>query len=286
METPVNRLKVGLVGCGNIGADICIGLERNRIPADIVALTDIDPSRAKVLIRSFQLGGVVCSLGENAAIVDLLVECADAAVVEEVVEACIEHQTDCLILSVGALMSNPELFERAKKSGIKVHIPAGALCGLDGIQAAMEAGLHYVELTTRKPPQGLAGAPYLEENGIDVEDLDEPLVVFEGSALEAVKAFPQSVNVAASLSFAGIGPKETRVRVIADPDATLNTHEVVAEGAFGRLRTVTENLPSPRNAKSSYLASLSACACIRAAAEAMTPQAQAARPAMMAANSG
>ena len=91
-------------------------------------------------------------------------------------------------------------------------------------------------------------------------------MVFEGSALEAVKNFPQNVNVAASLSFAGIGPHETKVRIIADPDATVNSHEVVAEGAFGRLHAVTENLPSPRNAKSSYLASLSAIAELRAAA--------------------
>ncbi|MDQ1257214.1 MAG: aspartate dehydrogenase, partial [Candidatus Hydrogenedentes bacterium] len=69
-----------------------------------------------------------------------------------------------------------------------------------------------------------------------------------------------------ALSFAGIGPAETRVRVIADPKATLNSHEIMAEGAFGRLQTITENLPSPRNAKSSYMASLSACAELRAAA--------------------
>ena len=83
-----------------------------------------------------------------------------------------------------------------------------------------------------------------------------------------MKAFPANVNVAASLSLAGIGPRETRVRVIADPDISMNIHEVVAEGAFGRLTATTENLPSPRNAKSSYLASLSAVAELRAAANA------------------
>ncbi len=74
--------------------------------------------------------------------------------------------------------------------------------------------------------------------------------------------------MAAALSFAGIGPERTRVRVIADPGATANCHEIVAEGAFGRLVATTENQPSPRNAKSSYLASLSGCAELRAAAEA------------------
>jgi len=98
--------------------------------------------------------------------------------------------------------------------------------------------------------------------------LKEPKVIFEGTALEAVRAFPKNVNVAAALSLAGVGPRQTRVRVIADPRATTNSHEIVAEGAFGRLSAITENLPSPRNAKSSYLASLSGCAELRAAAEA------------------
>lgn len=259
-------LNVGLVGCGNIGADICIALQKGTIPAEIVALTDIDPARAKVLIRSFQLNATVCSLDQTAAKADFIIECASADVVPSVVEAAIHHQTNCLILSVAGLMESPKLYDRARDAGIEVHIPSGALCGLDGVRAAMEAGLHHVTLTTRKPPKGLVGAPYLEERNIDLNNLDEPVVLFEGNAIEAVRAFPQSVNVAASLSFAGIGPEETQVRVIADPDATLNTHEVVAEGAFGRLKTTTENLPSPRNARSSYLASLSAIAELRAAA--------------------
>ena len=91
-------------------------------------------------------------------------------------------------------------------------------------------------------------------------------MVFEGTALEAVKAFPANVNVAGALSLIGIGPEETKVCIIADPNATMNSHEVDAEGAFGSLKTVTTNLPSPRNAKSSYLASLSASAELRAAA--------------------
>ena len=275
MEKPVIKMNVGIVGCGNIGADICIALQKGSIPAQVTALSDVDPARAKVLLRSFQLNATVCDLEQNAAKVDYLIECASADAVKDVVQAGIRHETDCLILSVGGLMAHPELYEQALKSGIRVHVPSGALCGLDGIRAAMESGLHHVTLTTRKPPKGLEGAPYLVARNIRLEDLDEPVVLFEGSAFEAVQAFPQSVSVAAALSFAGIGPYETRVRVIVDPDATLNTHEVVAEGAFGRLHTVTENLPSPRNAKSSYLASLSAVAELRAAAKAYVPHAPA-----------
>ena len=262
------KMKVGLVGCGNIAADLCIALQKETIAAEIVALTDIDESRARLLLRTFQLNATVCGLDENASLADFVVECAVADVVEGVLLASMRRRRDCLIMSVGGLMAHPNLLEQARKNNIQVHVPSGAVCGLDGIRAAMEAGLHSVMLTTRKPPRGLAGAPYLVDNNINLDDLSEPLVIFEGTALEAIKAFPQNVNVAGALSLMGIGPLETRVRIIADPRATANTHEIVAEGAFGRLQTITENMPSPRNAKSSYLASLSACAVLRAAAAA------------------
>lgn len=260
------KMRVGLVGCGNIGADLCIALQKGDIPAEIVALTDVDESRAKILLRSFRLNAKICSLEENARVVDLIVECAVADVVPDVVQAAMKYQADCLILSVGGLMEHPDLYAQAQVCNTHVRVPAGATSGLDGIRAAMEAGLHSVTITTRKPPRGLVGAPYFDEHNIDVEHLMEPTVVFEGNAREAVRAFPQSVNVAASLSLAGIGPDETMVRVIADPTVTNNIHEIVAEGAFGKLHTITENLPSPRNAKSSYLASLSAVAELREAA--------------------
>ena len=262
------KMKVGLVGCGNIGADLCIALQKGKIPAEISALTDIDEARAKVLQRTFQLNAEICGLDENAAQVDFIVECAGSEAVRDVGEAVMRHQIDCLIMSVGGLMEFPEMMEEARLRGCQIHIPSGAICGLDGIRSAMEAGLHHVTITTRKPPKGLEGAPYLVENNIDIKNLREPKVVFEGTTMDAVKYFPQNVNVAAALSLAGIGPVETRVRVIADPTISVNSHEILAEGAFGRLKTMTENLPSPRNPKSSYLASLSAVAELRGAAEA------------------
>ncbi len=274
MSRPVNcgcnmaKMRVGLVGCGNIGADFCIALQKGDIPAEISALTDIEPSKAELLLRSFQLSAKICGLEENAATADFLVECADATAVESVIDAAIKYHKDCLILSIGGLMTKPRLLEEARKHNVRVWLPSGALAGLDGVRAAREGGLHSVTLTTRKPPKGLEGAPYLIENNIRLDDLKEPKVIFEGTALEAVRAFPKNVNVAAALSLAGVGPRQTRVRVIADPRATTNSHEIVAEGAFGRLSAITENLPSPRNAKSSYLASLSGCAELRAAAEA------------------
>ena len=260
------KMKVGLVGCGNIGSDLCIALQKGDIPAEIVALTDVEPARAEALKREYGLDSVIGDIESTASRADFIIECAVAAVVPEVIAAAIRHRRECLVLSLGALVNDPTLLETAKANGVQVRMPSGALCGLDGVRAAREAGLESVTITSTKPPKGLTGAPYLIANGIDVESFTTPTVVFEGNALDAVKAFPKNVNVAAALSFAGIGPERTRVRVVADPTSNVNSHEIVAEGAFGRLRAVTENVPSPRNPKTSYLASLSACAELRAAA--------------------
>ena len=65
-------------------------------------------------------------------------------------------------------------------------------------------------MVTRKPPTGLAGAPYLVENCISLDGLKFALCVFKGSARDAAAAFPANVNVVAALSLAGITPKRWR----------------------------------------------------------------------------
>ena len=84
--------------------------------------------------------------------------------------------------------------------------------------------------------------------------------IFEGSAVEAVKGFPQNVNVSAVLSLAGMGAKKTRVKIVTSPLYTSNTHEIEITGEFGRIVTRSENLPSKANPKTSALAIFSAIA--------------------------
>ncbi len=259
-------MRVGLVGCGNIASDICLAIRNGNMPAEVVALADIDASHAELLRREYQLNAFIGTLDELADAVDYIVECAVATVVPAVVAAAVKHHVDCLVMSVGGLLERPELFDLARDNSVNLWVPSGAICGIDGIRAAMQAGLDEVTLTTSKPPKGLKDAPYLIEQGIDLDGLTEPRVVFEGTAREAVRAFPANVNVAASLSLAGLGPDRTRVRIVADPSATVNTHEIRAKGPFGELTAILRNRPSPRNPKSSYMASLSACVEVASAA--------------------
>jgi aspartate dehydrogenase len=127
----------------------------------------------------------------------------------------------------------------------------------------MYSGLKAVTLITRKPPQAFKGNKWLEEKKIDLEQISTETVVFDGTAREAVEAFPANVNVAATLSIAGIGPDKTRVKVVIDPFINSNMHEIIVEGDFGRFRVISENLPSPRNPKTSYITALSVIVMIK-----------------------
>lgn len=254
-------IKVGIVGCGTIGRALAEAIEeRFSKKAQLAALCDVDQGKARRLAGSLKSGPSVVELEELIQGSDLVVEAASAAISGEVVRKAIAAAKDVMVMSVGGLLEEGGLFEEARRRGRRIYIPSGALCGLDGVKSASGAKVEKVTLTIKKPPESLAGAPYLAEKGIDLRGIKEETVLFEGSAREAVKGFPKNVNVAATLSLAGIGPEKTRVRIITSPNCQANVHEVEVEGEFGRLVARTENVPSPQNPQTSFLAVLSAIA--------------------------
>ena len=161
------------------------------------------------------------------------------------------------------LLPRMHLVRLARQSGARIIIPTGALLGLDAVRAAAEGPVDSVSIETRKPLNGLAGAPYLEKHGIDVMAMTEPTVVFEGNAFDAAVGFPANVNVAAALALAGIGPARTRVKIWADPTVTRTSHTIRVEAAAARFTMTIENVPSEENPKTGKLTALSVLACLR-----------------------
>jgi len=203
-------------------------------------------------------------LSELVGASDLLVEAASKAAAPAIIRSALERSRDVLVMSVGGLLEHAtELIGLAEKHGKRLYVPSGAIAGVDAIKGAMVGRVFKVTLTTRKPPHSLESAPYIVQKGIDLKPLEKPTVIFSGSAREAVPAFPANINVAAALSLAGLGADKTEVRIIADPTTDKNTHEIEAEGDFGKLFVRMENVPSPTNPKTSYMAALSAIALLR-----------------------
>ena len=164
---------------------------------------------------------------------------------------------------MGVLLHAPELIAEARECGARIIVPTGALLGLDAVRAAAEGEIRSVKVITRKPPAGLAGAPYLEERGIDVTQLGEPLKVFEGTAREGVAGFPANVNVVAALSLAGIGAERTQLEIWADPGLTRNTHRIEVDADSARFSLSIENVPTDANPATGRITALSVIACLR-----------------------
>ena len=141
-------------------------------------------------------------------------------------------------------------------------MPTGALLGLDAVAAAAEGKIYSVKMTTRKPPNGLVGAPHLVKNNISVEGLNTAKLVFSGTAREAAAGFPANVNVAAALSLAGIGPDKTMIDIWADPAMTRNCHTIEVDSDSARFTLSIENIPS-ENPKTGKNVALSVIAMLR-----------------------
>jgi aspartate dehydrogenase len=167
-----------------------------------------------------------------------------------------------MVLSCGALLPRPELVELAKAHGGRILVPTGALLGLDAVIAAAEGTIRSVQMTTRKPPNGLMGAPHLVKNNISVEGLNAAKLVFSGTAREAAAGFPANVNVAAALSLAGIGPDRTLIDIWADPAVERNCHSIEVDSDSARFTLKIENVPS-ENPKTGKNVALSVIAALR-----------------------
>ena len=258
------KLKVGIIGCGTIGSRLAKFIDESLDKEAVVSvLCDTDINKAKKLSAEIKSKPKTADIQELINESSLVIEAASASVSAQALKASIAAKKDIMIMSVGGLLGNENLLEEAKKGNIRVYIPSGAIGGIDTVKAAGQAKIKSAKLITRKPPQGFKGAPYVIENKIDLDTIKQEKVLFEGTAKEAIKGFPANINVSAVLSLASIGAEKVRVVIMACPDSKANTHQVQLEGDFGKLTTITENVPCPDNPKTSYLAILSAIATLK-----------------------
>ncbi len=256
--------KIGIAGCGTIGQKVATELDRGSVPGvSVEALTSRDLEKASRFAESLATRPQVLPLPKMVDRVDLVVEAATGQALDGIAKATLGAGKDLMALSCGALLGREDLFALASERGATIYVPSGAIAGLDGVASAAAGEVSSVTMITRKPPNGLRGAPGIEAAGVDLDSVTEPTVVFDGPVIEACRLFPANVNVSAALSMAGIGPYRTTIRIYADPTVTRNTHEIEIEGEFGRLAIKIENVPSPTNPRTGRLSALSALALLR-----------------------
>ena len=245
-------MKLGIIGCGAIGTDVAVYADKMK-EIERIYLMDVDKKAEKKLCKKLKKGE--CKpLKDFLQDVDVVFEAASQKAVNEYAEMTLKEGKDLVLMSVGSLFDKKfknKLEKLAMQKKCKIYLPSGAICGIDGILSGSVDLIDEVTLVTTKSPKSLG------------REFDRRSVIFRGSARDAVKEYPKNLNVAASLSLAGIGFDKTRVEIVVDPVTTRNNHKILAHGSFGRLRAEIENMPNPNNPKSSYMASLSAIATLK-----------------------
>ena len=259
----MRSLRVGLIGAGNMGGFLVDSIVRGEAGAvELVGICDVVAVQGRLEALAAR-AGCACTndaLGLLQWQPALIIEAASQQAVRAYAVPLLERGLDLLLMSVGAL-ADEDLCERiataATRSGATVRLPSGAIGGLDALMSARVAGLEDVMLVTSKPPNALAGAPFFDDHPFDLDSIKTRTVIYEGCASDAARLFPSNVNVAVAVGLAGVGPRKTRMVVVADPSLSRNVHRVTAHGAFGELSVELSNLPSPSNPRTSYLAMLS-----------------------------
>ncbi len=261
-------MRVALLGGGTIARLVLQQVHGGGLSGiEIVAIAGRNgSSRGAGLAREF---GVPYVTGRAALLSTrpaAIVEAASHEAVREHLVALLGAGVNVVVLSAGALVDDSLRLaaeEAAKRSGALLYVPSGGIGGLDALKTACLAGVDEASIEVAKPPAAWKGIRYVEARNIDLDRLDRALTLFEGPAREGVPHFPQNVNIAAVLSLAGIGWDRTRLKVVADPALTLNTHTIRVSGRAGTFTVVLENVPAPDNPKTSWLACYSALAALR-----------------------
>lgn len=255
-------LGVAIAGLGTVGRAVARRLADGIPGLALACVASGDRAKAAAWLAAQHIDCPVVALDLLPLHADLAVECAPPAIIEQICRPMLTRGKRVMVLSAGALLPRPELIELATAHGGQIIVPTGALLGLDAVAAAAEGKIVSVRMTTRKPPRGFAGAPYLAANGISVEGLNAPKRIFAGSAREAAAGFPENVNVVAALALAGIGPDRTAIEIWADPALTRNCHTIEVDASSARFSLSIENIPS-ENPKTGRITALSVIAALR-----------------------
>jgi len=240
-------MRISLIGLGAIGSFLAEKINSDK-SLKLVAVFDAD----EIKLAKFNKKIAFSSFDKFLKVkTNLVVEAASVDAIKKFGPEILK-KNDLLIMSVAAMAD--EKFEKKinaaeKRHGTKMFIPSGAIIGIDGITAVKNL-LEEVEIETRKPPRGFG------------RNDEKETVLFEGTARQGVPKFPQNVNVAATLSLAGIGFDRTKLRIISDPAMKANQHTIKAKGSFGEFFIQVKAAPS-KNPKTSSLAALSAFAKIK-----------------------
>lgn len=250
-------MRLVLIGFGAINARVAELLAQRRPEIEIVA----------VAMRPGDRENVTLPKGTDAIFdpsdlprykPDLVVEAAGRAAIEAWADTALSCCKSFICASTSAFCDDDfrnRIEALAKSKDGQVILTPGAVGAMDAVRAAAILPVDEVTHIIRKPPNAWKNTP--AQDVVDLDTLTQETVIFEGSARKVASTYPQNANATATTALAGIGLDRTTAKLIVDPAATGNQHEIMLRGAAGSFRIVLDNAPSAMNPKSSELTALS-----------------------------
>jgi aspartate dehydrogenase len=255
--------KVGIAGLGVIGGAVARRLTAGIEGMRLVAVNSGGREKAERALAAMGAVAELVSPAELADRCDIIVECAPTQAFMSIAEPAMRAGRQMVTVSAAALIEHMQVVDLARENGGRIIMATGALLGLDAVRAAALGEVYSVTMITRKPPRSLKGAPYLDVIGVDVDQLTEPTLLFDGTAREGARGFPANVNVAAALALAGIGPDRTQLQIWADPALERNTHTIKVDADSVRFEMTIENIPSVEKPGTGRITALSVIAALQ-----------------------
>src|ERR687887_2376811 len=183
-------MNVGVVGLGAIGRAVCRALDEGIPGLRLSGATARDREKAERFLKGLRSAAPFLSLDDLIDASGLVVEASTQTHLAEIAPKTLTAGRDLVVLSCGGLLGRQDWLKLAEANRCRILVPSAAIAGLDGVKGACVGAIRSVTMETRKPPRGLAGAPWIEAQKIDLDAIREDTVIFEGPATEACRAFP------------------------------------------------------------------------------------------------
>jgi aspartate dehydrogenase len=256
-------LRVAIAGFGSIGRLIGRLLDEGIAGLRLVSVSAANLERARANLEGFRGTVDAVALPRIADAADVVVDCAVPEVFREVATPAIERARTLVTVNATALLAHPDIIVRAESAGARVILASGSVLGFDALRAANVGVIHSVMMVTRKPPLSMAHSAWLRERGIDPRTISRPTRIFEGSAREAARAFPDKLNTAAAIALASVGPDRARIEIWLDPAVERNVHRISVDADSTRFDMEIQNVPNPGHEGTGPLTAYSVIAALK-----------------------
>lgn len=239
------NLRVAIAGFGSIGRLVAYHIDAGLPGLTLVRVSARDLNSAREHLKSYRRPVSAVELSGLADGADVIVDCVPPSLFLDVVRPALRRGCTVVTVSATALLDHPDVIEDAQRGGGRLILATGSVLGLDALRAASVGTVRSVTMITRKPPQSLASSAWVKERGIDTCAITTPRRIFEGTAREAARAFPDKFNLAATVALASIGPDRVRIEIWLDPTVERNVHRISVDADTTRFEMEIQNIPNP-----------------------------------------